>query len=935
MTRRRIDRRLLLLVSVSSLGLQIGLTAPSGAVSLNNNVAADTATAHGVYDDTNAYPNVVWVNGCTGTLINSRTILTAAHCFSDDKTDQLKPNLSIDVRFGADADAGTPRTVFDQHASGLAVAPGYTFNGTDSDIAVVTLSTPVTRASIAPVVLVGPDDPRPPPGSLMVTVGYGQYGTGEDGGRYADPDDPNDAPYDSRRRVGETRLGDYVLWTYGGRAGEHGVFAAQFRDPKAPAAHDDYQLDAQGFDVPAGQAGNGAGDSGGPLFLVLPDGSLLQVGVLALLETAADGTIRYGSISGWAAIQDYQAWLAAIDPLREVSARAGDVAWSDASAWSENEVPDNQVGAFDGPYGLAGRYFDVRLFEPGRVSLDMDATIDALSVFGARTVLDITTDHKLEVITGASIWSGEIVLDGVMAAPYLNMLGGVLSGTGTFEVTDFGVQDLAFGVFNQAGVVAPGGPTRTGVLSIIGDYTQGPHGALWVRLGDGGADRLAVTGQASLAGTVELSGFGPVTLDTPYTVLAANAVTGGFDKLITDFAFLETSLSYSPSAVSASLSRNTVAFSDVARTSNQASVAAALDTLDPSGRAYRSVLGLSASAARAAFDLSSGEIHASVNSMLIEGGRSLRDAATRRLREMAAAPNLRAAFNALGDGATGGASPASSAGRFALWGQAYGASGHVDGDGNAARVDRRSSGMVVGGDALFDNTWRLGVLAGYNQASFNVASRLSSGTSDSYHLGLYGDGSFGSVSLRSGAFYSAHDVSTSRNVLFGGGSGNQARASYHAHAFQAFGEIANRWQSLTGAIEPYLNLAHVRLMTDGFTEQAQDIALRAARQTTDVTYTTVGLRASRDFAVASQEMSVGGGIGWRRAFGDRLPLSTLGLSTASFTIAGVAIAQDTAVFDASVHAYLANNAIFSLSYNGQLASSASEHAITAKLKIGL
>jgi hypothetical protein len=168
---------------------------------------------------------------------------------------------------------------------------------TGNDIAVVTLNRPVT--AIRPVSIVGHNDPVPPVGSLMVTVGYGQYGTGNDGGGYSGPVGTiPPAPSDPvRRRFGETRLGTFANWTFD-REPVAPQFIAQFKDPQSPAAPDYYQLNAKGFNVPADQAGNGGGDSGGPLFLVNPDGSLTQVGVLGTIATdtaSVPGTVRYGT----------------------------------------------------------------------------------------------------------------------------------------------------------------------------------------------------------------------------------------------------------------------------------------------------------------------------------------------------------------------------------------------------------------------------------------------------------------------------------------------------------------------------------------------------------------------------------------------------------------------------------------------------------------
>ena len=117
-----------------------------------------------------------------------------------------------------------------------------------------------------------------------------------------------------------------------------------------------------------------------------------------------------------------------------------------------------------------------------------------------------------------------------------------------------------------------------------------------MRLGEG-ADRLAVTGTARIAGHVAISAFGPPVLNTPYAILTSAGVAGQFETLQSDFTFVSAEIGYSVDEVTALLRRNAVAFADVAQTRNQASTAAALDTLPQTNVVYRNVVGLNAAPA--------------------------------------------------------------------------------------------------------------------------------------------------------------------------------------------------------------------------------------------------------------------------------------------------------------------------------------------------
>ncbi|HWK66476.1 MAG TPA: autotransporter domain-containing protein [Rhizobiaceae bacterium] len=107
---------------------------------------------------------------------------------------------------------------------------------------------------------------------------------------------------------------------------------------------------------------------------------------------------------------------------------------------------------------------------------------------------------------------------------------------------------------------------------------------------------------------------------------------------------------------------------------------------------------------------------------------------------------------------------------FAVWGQGYGSWGRTESDGNASKLTRSTGGFLTGADAaLFDNL-RFGVIAGYIRSAFDVNARLSSGESDNYHLGLYGGGQWGALSLRTGASYSWRDIVDPKATLAFAGS---------------------------------------------------------------------------------------------------------------------------------------------------------------------
>ncbi len=69
-------------------------------------------------------------------------------------------------------------------------------------------------------------------------------------------------------------------------------------------------------------------------------------------------------------------------------------------------------------------------------------------------------------------------------------------------------------------------------------------------------------------------------------------------------------------------------------------------------------------------------------------------------------------------------------------------------------------------------------------------------------------------------------------------------------------------------LEPFANLAHVRLDTDAFDENSNAISLQNKSQDNHITFSTLGLRAATRLNAGSVVIKPNATLGWRRAYGD-------------------------------------------------------------------
>jgi subtilase-type serine protease len=385
----------------------------------------------------------------------------------------------------------------------------------------------------------------------------------------------------------------------------------------------------------------------------------------------------------------------------------------------------------------------------------------------------------------------------------------------------------------------------------------------------------------------------------------------------------------------------------VALTSNQRAVGAALDASPFDSALVQSILSLSASQARQAFDRLSGEVHASTAGALVDESLFVRAAILGRLRQASYGGDAGMESLSMGGPQTSFAdeehnaalayakspivtkapllSPAPSR-DIVFWSQGFGAWGKFNSDGNAAALSRDLAGVITGFDGRFGN-WRGGIAAGYTGSRNNTDGRGSANV-ESGHVAAYGGWNFGALNLRAGGAYAFHAIDTDRTITFPGFF-DRATAHYQGGSGQMFGEAGYGFAFGKLAVEPFAGAAWVRLDTDAFSEKGGIAALNVAANSFEVGYSTLGVRAASLVPLDNGMVVIPrASAAWQHAFNSVTPDATVAFQNVagSFVVAGVPIARDSLLAEGGVDLAISRNATIGVSYTGQIASNVADHA---------
>lgn len=323
---------------------------------------------------------------CTGTLINPRTVIFAAHCVNENGAGTGAQDAwaygsqggGIPISFGFAQDnlpairawllattgtgAANPNQFKTSTANFLynvnqvvynadSLKLGLSQNFLQADVAIATLDTPAANVPTWALLL----SALPAPAAISETTGTGYHvtlsGYGRNGQGGTLTGDTNGV--DFRRRIAENTIGilgsfdDRDAFLFGSTSGlPQNLYQLDFDDPRrGTAAASPFDFNLFKDDALPKEGTTAGGDSGGPLILDRTFAKQVVIGVLSGGSRfyAAQPFGAYGTESFYQPLYLFSDYITANNPYRYAQTKAGDGQWTDASHWVTALDPNYQI----------------------------------------------------------------------------------------------------------------------------------------------------------------------------------------------------------------------------------------------------------------------------------------------------------------------------------------------------------------------------------------------------------------------------------------------------------------------------------------------------------------------------------------------------------------------------------------------------------------
>jgi outer membrane autotransporter protein len=635
----------------------------------------------------------------------------------------------------------------------------------------------------------------------------------------------------------------------------------------------------------------------------------------------------------------------------------------------ENSVLN--AGTVNGEVKLSGGPSTVTLLTGGVINGSLDLGSNSGSVLildgsGVQTISQAVTGTITDQGSLTKQGTGTWIIDENLSAPIsTDVIAGTLSLAQNATLSSSAVTiangatltgiGTVHGNVTNSGVISPGNPF--GTLTIRGNYTQTSNGVFRLELGGlspGEFGQLAVTGNATLSGTLQLVRAGNFQFmpGDKLVFLTANSVTGSFSTVpnLNLNTIVNAQIIVLPDAVEILGSQGS--FVSAACNPNSLAVAKALDSAigDPRAAALINFLDTQPlSQLCAEFTLISPEELTAIDALDVSLANTQTANLERRLVDLrsgshgfsAAGFTINGSAPTFSEGVSGPTGAEGKTGpsvlapipenRWGFFATGLGEFTDVSSSDGARGFNFRTGGVTLGVDYRIGSNFAIGLTGGYAHTGVDLAGNGSidvDGGTGGFYATAFGGGFYLDTSVTGGA----SDYETHRAALLGTANGSTDSGTVNVL-------VAGGYDWTTGALTvgPIASFQYTYVGLNGFTETGSLAPLKFNDQSVDSIRTALGIKASYDWKIGGVLIRPELRASWQHEYGDStysIVASFANGAGTNFSVNGPSIGRDSFLIGAGV-AVLWNDRISTyIYYDGELArTNYDSQSVTAGFRI--